>query len=184
MLKLRVVNFWGAPGTGKSTAAAGLFHLMKIRGHSVELVGEYAKDVTWERNWGALSNQLMILAQQDQRLRRLDGQAKWVITDSPLPTGIAYMGDAWKPGLEHLTWEVFDHYVNYNILLTPGDFPYEQAGRNQDQKEAMILGNVLDQLFHSAQFTDGGFGGIELKSNPAVPHEVYDWLQIEEGGEL
>ena len=35
-----VINFYGGPGSGKSTAAAGLFYKMKLGGYSVELTDE------------------------------------------------------------------------------------------------------------------------------------------------
>ena len=69
-LTLKVINLWGEPGAGKSTVAAGLFNLMKLMGEKVELVTEYAKDLTYEKNHVSLQNQLLILATQDNRLRR------------------------------------------------------------------------------------------------------------------
>ena len=36
-----VINFCGGPGSGKSTAAAGLFYNMKIAGYNVELTDEF-----------------------------------------------------------------------------------------------------------------------------------------------
>lgn len=183
MLKLKVINMFGAPGSGKSTSAAGLFNLMKTKGHSVELVSEYAKDLTYAKDWKGLDNQLMILAQQDLRLRRLEGQVEWVITDSPLPTGLAYMGDSWKPFLEVTTWQVYDHYVNYHVLLTKGKFPYDPSGRNQDEAAAMVLANVIDNIYHTAITEEEDFG-LELVSSAQTPYEVYDWLMQLEASEF
>ena len=42
-----VINLFGAPGVGKSTAAAYLYHLLSSRGISTELVTEFAKD-SWQ----------------------------------------------------------------------------------------------------------------------------------------
>lgn len=42
-----VINFWGAPGSGKSTAAAELFVQMKKDGANIELTTEYAKDLVY-----------------------------------------------------------------------------------------------------------------------------------------
>ena len=46
---LKVINFFGPPGTGKSTVASGLFNLMKVNGFSVEAINEFAKQMYWER---------------------------------------------------------------------------------------------------------------------------------------
>lgn len=174
---IKVINIWGGPGIGKSTTAAGLYNLMKVRGHSVELVSEYAKDLTWERHWSALGNQLLILAHQDHRLRRLVGQVDWVITDSPLPTGIAYMGDSWKPWLEEATWAAFDQYANFNVLLQRNKLnPYQMEGRNQSKEEAMKLDNVLDNLFDTAGLEDDHQYSLELYADEEAVYKVYDWL--------
>ncbi len=56
--RLKVINLWAGPGAGKSTTAAGLFNLMKIRGYNVELVTEFAKEMVYEgrlRGWRANS---------------------------------------------------------------------------------------------------------------------------------
>ena len=50
---MKVINLFGGPGCGKSTTAADLFARMKLRGLSVELVTEYAKDVVWDEKAAA-----------------------------------------------------------------------------------------------------------------------------------
>ena len=109
-LTLKVINLWGEPGAGKSTVAAGLFNLMKLMGEKVELVTEYAKDLTYEKNHGSLQNQLLILATQDNRLRRLEGQVEWAITDSPLPLGILYVTPEYDEWLEDAAFAAFERY--------------------------------------------------------------------------
>ena len=49
MKKPIVVNLAGAPGAGKSTGAAKIFSDLKMLGINCELVGEFAKDKTWEQ---------------------------------------------------------------------------------------------------------------------------------------
>jgi hypothetical protein len=174
---LKVINIWGGPGAGKSTTAAGLFNLMKTQGHNVELVSEYAKDLTWSKDWQGLSNQLLILGQQDQRLRRLVGQVEWVITDSPLPTGIAYMGDSWKPWLEDATWACFDQYINFDVLLhRQASNGFQKEGRNQTHEEAMVLDNVLDNLWHTAGIEDDMKYSLEVPANVGAPYVIHNWL--------
>ena len=45
----RVVNLFAGPGSGKSTTASGLFHLLKLDNKKTELVTEYAKDAIYEQ---------------------------------------------------------------------------------------------------------------------------------------
>ena len=84
---MKVINLFGGPGVGKSTAAAGLFYEMKKRQLSVELVTEYAKDMVWENRQNILDDQIYIFAKQQRRIARLrDHHIDWVITDSPIAT--------------------------------------------------------------------------------------------------
>ena len=55
--KTLVVNLFGAPGSGKSTAAAYIFALLKMAGINAELVTEFAKDKVWEEAKAAFENQ-------------------------------------------------------------------------------------------------------------------------------
>jgi hypothetical protein len=177
-MTLKVINLYGAPGVGKSTLAAGLFTMMKLRGHSVELVGEYAKDLTWSKHWQGLAHQPTVLAEQHYRLFRLEGQVEWAITDSPLPCQIAYQGDRWeRAGLGDLTWQLFDEYNNFNVLLLRNkSIPYETAGRNQTEEESMKLDNVMDNLFHTASLNDAPEFSVEIENTRFAPYSIYSWL--------
>lgn len=176
VVRLKVINLFGAPGVGKSTIATGLFTLMKQKGYSVEYVSEYAKDLTWGRDWMGLAHQPLILAQQDFRLFRLKGQVEWVITDSPLPMQIAYMGDEWlNAQLDVTAWGLYERYENFNVLVgRSSEFGFEAAGRNQNLEQAMVLDNVIDNLFHTAIMDDEEFS-LEVTSCSRTPYDILAW---------
>lgn len=44
-----LINFFGAPGAGKSTASAYIFSKLKMAGVNAEYVPEFAKDKVWEK---------------------------------------------------------------------------------------------------------------------------------------
>lgn len=80
-----VVNFFGGPGTGKSTMAATLFASLKKDTEKAELVTEFARDLVYSERIKLLKhNQLYVLAKQYERVQRLVGKADIVVTDSPL----------------------------------------------------------------------------------------------------
>lgn len=56
-----LINFVGSPGSGKSTAAAGLFHRLKTRHWNVELVTEYTKELILMEDRWSLSDELLYL---------------------------------------------------------------------------------------------------------------------------
>lgn len=150
----QVVNFFAGPGAGKSTSAAGLFFLMKSRGYRVELVTEYAKDLTYEESHGLMGNQLALLGEQDRRLRRLVGKVDFVITDSPLLLSLAYAGgDFALPWFETAVRGAFDCYDNLNVVVRAVK-PYQPFGRRQSAASA-----------RSGRTYPGASGGTSLCRN-------------------
>src|SRR3954464_15085371 len=84
MNKTVVVNMLAGPGSGKSTMASSVFSELKWRGEETEYVGEYAKDLTWEKRVKTLDNQVYVFAKQHHRIFRLLNQVDIIVTDSPL----------------------------------------------------------------------------------------------------
>jgi ABC-type dipeptide/oligopeptide/nickel transport system ATPase component len=134
---MKVVNLWGGPGCGKSTTATGLFSLMKMRGHKVELITEYAKDLTYEQDWDMLSKQELMYPEQLKRQTRLSGQVDFAITDSPLPLNIIYA----RPDLRidhrfcNTVKDGFHSFDNFNIMLMRVK-PYSHYGRKESSDKA------------------------------------------------
>lgn len=168
---MRIINVWGGPGSGKSTTAAGLFSMMKMRGHKVELVTEFAKDLTYKKDFITLSNQLAVLGEQDHRLRRLEGHVDYVITDSPLLLSIVYaQGIYSEQWFRRAVWGAFCTYDNTNFLLKRAK-PYMEYGRNQTEDEAREIDGVLRRLLdaYGVEFT-------QIKGDEAAPSAIYSVL--------
>lgn len=146
--KLTVINLFGGPGIGKSTLAAGLFHTMKVRGMSVELVTEVAKDLIWEGRRTMLTEQDHVFSEQNKRLRRLVGQVEYAVVDSPLLMGIAYCRDFFPKTFFPYVVETVRTYNNINILLTR-TFKYDQVGREQTEEGAIEKDNIIKHLLHT-----------------------------------
>lgn len=132
---MKVINLWGSPGSGKSTVAAGLFYRMKMADYNVELISEFAKDVTWEGHHNIFLDQLYIFAQQNRKLERLRGQVDFAINDSPLLMQLAYKPDQYYEKFGDLVKEVWDSYDNINFLLQR-THPYRQSGRWHTETQA------------------------------------------------
>ena len=150
---MKVINLWGGPGIGKSTTAAGLFYAMKQQQLNVELVTEYAKDAVWERRQNLFDDQIYIFAKQQRRIARLKGHGiDWVITDSPIPTGLIYANlKEYGPSFPNLVMEVFNQYINYNFLLSR-NWKYNPIGRNQkNEDEATVFDRKVESLLNAWQ---------------------------------
>jgi hypothetical protein len=146
-LTLKVINLWAGPGAGKSTLAAGLFNAMKSMGLRVELVTEYAKDLTYEKNYGTLQNQFLVAAKQDSRLRRLEGQVEWAVADSPLPLAIAYATPEYDEWLSPAIIAAYRRYVNYDFFVRRKK-PYMGYGRTQTEHQALAIDITLRDIFN------------------------------------
>lgn len=140
---MKVINLWGGPGSGKSTTAAGLFAHMKLNQMKVELVTEFAKDLTYENSFITLSNQLLVTGQQDHRLRRLEGQVDYIITDSPLPLGLMYASGVFKSDwFQNCVIGAYNSYDNINFFVRRVK-PYAMVGRTQTETESDQISNAL-----------------------------------------
>ena len=90
-MTLKVLNFYGGAGIGKSTIAADIFSKLKRKGHKTELVGEYAKWLWYQNATDIVQDQLYLFAEQVHRLKTLDRYGvEYAVCDSPLPLNIIY----------------------------------------------------------------------------------------------
>jgi len=69
------INLFGGPCVGKSSVSSSLFAELKALHLRVEQVHEYAKDLTYNKDYVRLSDQVAVLGEQHHRLFRLKGHA-------------------------------------------------------------------------------------------------------------
>lgn len=132
----KVINLFAGPGAGKSTTAAGLFFLMKSENLKVELVTEFAKELTYNNDTDSLSNQLYVMGEQDRRQRRLVDKVDWIITDGPLVLNAVYASGVYDNDFvrETARW-AFNSYDNVNFFVSRAK-PYQPYGRGENESEA------------------------------------------------
>lgn len=141
-----VINLFGGPGAGKSTAAAYLFAELKMRGIKVELVTEYAKDLAWENNQVALSCQAHIFGEQWRRMQRCEDKVDVIVVDSPLFLSIVYNEDKrLSENFYKTVCEVFKSYDNYNFFIKRQQ-NFEQEGRVHNEEQSLNLDNKIREL--------------------------------------
>jgi broad-specificity NMP kinase len=140
-----VVNLVGGPCCGKSTTASGLFHAMKLKTkQKVEVVNEVVKGYVYSENKEALADQVLITAEQNHLIRRLQGKVDFVISDASLLNGIVY--NEFYDDVDNLSTslsrKLYDKYDNM-VFLLPRKPEYDQYGRTQTLEEAQFI----DELF-------------------------------------
>jgi len=149
------INLFGGPGTGKSTTAAGLFSLMKSKEYRVELLQEYAKDLTYGEDSVKLSDQLHVLGEQHHRLFRLIDKVDYVIHDSPFVMGLTYLDNNSiipSRSLSDFTVDLFKAYNNLNIFLVRDTevHKYQEYGRSQSLVEAEAKDRAIKDLLRNS----------------------------------
>jgi tRNA uridine 5-carbamoylmethylation protein Kti12 len=168
--KTHIINLCGGPGIGKSTVASGVFHKLKTKKISCELVTEFAKEITWEETHKLLENQIHIFSEQFRRQWRLIDKVDYVITDSPLLLNSVYydyylekLGDDVKFSKSYIeqSRQFFDatfaefNNIDFNIerrfeevdgMMVYPD--YDPNGRNQNISESLALDKkIRDKLY-------------------------------------
>ena len=116
---------------------------MKTDNYRVELVSEFAKELTFSDDMTRLKDQLLILAEQHHRMFRLQGKVDYVIHDSPINMGQVYLNDATIPAKEFKDFNnaLFNRYTNINIFLQRNvkEHGYQEYGRSQSLIQAEVL---------------------------------------------
>src|SRR5215217_567628 len=151
-----VANFYGGPGTGKSTMAALVFANLKDLGVNAELVTEYAKDQTWQESFNVLSNQIYVFAKQQHRLWRLKGKVDIILTDAPLLNSIVYCPSDGH-ALEELVKDEYNRFHNVDIFLNRVK-AYNPSGRSQTEEQARVLDNKTKSVLYDVRRKTARFG--------------------------
>lgn len=162
-----IINLFGGPGTGKSTGAAYVFSILKMAGINAELITEFAKDKTWEKNMKALSCQPYVFGKQVYRIDRCAEDVDVIVTDSPIILSVVYNQDKFiEPMFTETVLAKFQEFNNINIFLQRTK-PYNPKGRNQTEDEAKMIDvqvkqilNDLEIEYHEATGDKEGYDSI------------------------
>lgn len=146
--KLKVINLFGAPGSGKSKIAQLIAGMSFKYGNNIQYVDEYAKKLCWEKSdKKRFENQVLITAEQyTKQLVLLENNIEYCVTDSPIIFGTLYSPENYFNTYNKLCFELFESFTNYNFLIKRGDFDYESVGRNEDEASSDILHRQQTQL--------------------------------------
>ena len=145
-----IINIFGGPGVGKSTAAAALYVAMKKRGISCEYVPEFAKELSRKGDYSTLDNQFYVSAVQYNRILDLIGKVYYIITDAPVLQGHVY--DRQKlNGFYHVLNDIQYQYHTLNILLQRDqEQEYDNEGRHHTESEAREIDIRIEALLQEA----------------------------------
>lgn len=176
----QIINFYGGPGSGKSTSAALFYYLLKSHGKNAELVREYIKDWAWEDRKVSTYDQLYILGKHVRKESLLYNKVDWIVTDYPILMSIFYANEYCPPflvegvkaaALAYFKQSEMDGHKHIHILLKRGDIPYVKEGRYQDKDEALLIDSSISSLLYELKIP---FIGVESKNEELV--KIYETL--------
>jgi hypothetical protein len=134
-----VVNFFGGPASGKTTAAARLFVALKLRNADAEMHDEQARQCIQQGQISALEVQPYLFGLQLYKLRTSVKTTDIVIMDSPLLLNPIY-DRAESPALRALVLEEHHKFWNLNVAVErPANAPHSMIGRVHDRHESVLL---------------------------------------------
>jgi len=135
-MQTMLVNLFGGPGVGKTTAMAFIYAELKMRGFECEMVTEFAKELFYEGNDKAFSEQLYILGTQYFRLINTSDNVDLMITDSPILLSTVYNNlIKGEQDFNNLVVKISENFHNVNYLLER-KVKYSCRGRRQNEEQA------------------------------------------------
>lgn len=135
-----VINGYGGPGAGKSTACMEITAALKKAGYGAEYVQEYAKELVYDKNMemldGSAKNQFEILKEQTRRVDRLYDQVDFIVTDSPILLNEIYNKEL-TPEYRDIVGKIQNSYSNFSFFIERDVSNFEEEGRIHNLAESI-----------------------------------------------
>lgn len=168
---MKVINFFGAPGVGKTTKTLELTALMKKTQLDVEPSLEIVKKYIYSGANMLLSYQNFIFAQQDRQLKILEDskENEFAVTDAPLLNNLFYAPKKYPVFFKDLVFEIYNSYDNVNFFVNR-THEYSNQGRIHNEKDSLRLTKLMHTFLinHNVSF-------IEINSTDEIK-DVYDMI--------
>jgi len=147
---LKVINFFGSSGPGKSTHSLRLATYFKETRQRVEYVPEYPKYLVYSQHNRMLMDQFKIFAEQRHYIDILrDHAVNYAVVDSPLLLGLLY-GEKYGTVNEDFAKVIlkeFNTFDNVNFFVTR-TVPFDEVGRVESMEESDDDSNHLRELLN------------------------------------
>lgn len=143
-----IINYFGAPNSGKTTAAMDTTTALKKMHIEADYVPEPVKLAHYTQNQAMLKDELSLFAAKNHHFTALrNSGVKIAVTDGPLLTSIVYKPDGYFESFDALIVDVANSYESLNFYI-PGVRKFSEVGRGEkNESEALTRGDaILDML--------------------------------------
>jgi ABC-type oligopeptide transport system ATPase subunit len=173
-----IINLFGASGSGKSTTAYGLTYFLKKAGYSAEYTPEFAKKLSWLKDFKTLKKQGYLFEKQQYVQSLPVGQVDFIICDSPIVLAdfyaLAYSNPIRTQAWNKYVWETFNNQNNASFFLERSELiPFEEAGRNQTSEESLEHEEVM-----KGWLSENALTPVFLTSSNDTVQDILDYLTV------
>lgn len=154
---MKVINFFGAPGVGKTRSTMLLTSYLKESQTDAEASLEFVKEYIHANTEHLLSYQNYIFAQQERQLRILldSKEVEFALTDAPLLHSAFYAPDNYPVFFKELVFEIYNSYDNVNYFINR-KHSYSHQGRVHNEVDSDLITRRLKSFLinHNVAFTE------------------------------
>lgn len=174
-----VVNIFGGPHAGKTTAALDITAALKIQHIRAVYVSEYVQDVIYDEAFVVLQNQIKIFGEQLHKVQRLEGKVDVVICDSPLLLSIIYGADKNLPAIfDYLVLHMHNRFNNLNYFLHRPETPeHDMTGRIHNKEEAIEIDKEILGLFFTYQMKFRALNADDNRTKEIITNDILKKLR-------
>jgi hypothetical protein len=180
-----LINFFGGPGSTKSTKAARIFSELRAKGYNAELVTEFIKYWAYQGRKCKSFDQVFIFANQLHLIDFLfQHDVEHVVCDSPLFLQCAFSkkfnSPVWKELLS-IAEKFESNYKTCNIWLNRSKIPYETSGRYETHEEALRLDEYIKKFM---EITGVQFIEVDATDVDKIIEIVFSQISKEDHNDL
>jgi len=147
--KKLLINLFGGPSCGKTTAAADLFTSLKRNHIDCALVSEFATELILEGNDKSLQDQFYVSGNQYHRIKTAYESFAVTIVDSPLLLGIVYQ-QGLPAAFNELLMALHQSFHSLNVLLKRNmGYSHTLTGRLHGITESMGLDREIQTMLET-----------------------------------
>lgn len=173
-MTIRRINFYGGPGSGKSTVALYTTAKFKKRGYRAELAREYVKHWTYYQRQPTAWDQVHIFGQQIQEESiLLENGIDVAVVECPLVVGAWYantLNPELTPHLLDLSRLFDEAFPAIHIFLDRGELEFDSVGRfNVHNKKAIA---EMDRSMYAFVSDYVGTENLHIIASPFNPWEL------------